>query len=485
MPANISYDHPSLVLGNIVNTKMLDLINKAGSLQGKIDLAREKMNSYVMMKRSLSMTINELTDMNVDVSDLKAKLKDLDASITTAATDYMNVRLESETGMQQFRMQLLELDAGTNAESPVDFSKTTIKHLPLASESLQLDAQYFSFGSNQEDDVIANVEKYIRESTGNLGARSDEMAKTASAQLGRQNQHHNLAGTLIITASCLHRNVSMLEPFALDVDKSVSAWNNQYADDRIDTDNPEKIKTSLDETESAGEQQYLPVLSGAAYGSGFVGMVHIVKTDSAESDVSEDMVVRLKEKLAIGGWLGNAAGSFGVDGGVMEEVKKMLSTQSISSHVSVIVMGAVPSIASSQLKSGVKRLLQPDADTISSTLKALQPSPDAPSTSIDAEADLAKAGNRLLNMQAANVQSVMRGLGDIDHGSNKVFDVNSLMTAFENYLQCIRDKDGSSGVPVKFYIKHITKKQLLELWHAKYYPSKSTDESSTTGKAST
>ena len=473
MPAIISYDHPSLVLGNIVDPRILDLINKAASLQSKIDLAREKMNSYVMMKRSLAMTINELTDMNVDVSDLKTKVKDLDASITTAATDYMNVRIESETSMQQFRLQLLDLESGSSAESPVDFSNSVIKRLPLASESMQLDVQYFSFGSNMEDDVIANVEKYVRESTGNLGSRSDDMAKAASAQLGRQKQNHNLAGTLIITASCLHRNVTLLEPCVLDIDKAIAAWNNSPvgSTDKINTGDLQEVNKQMEEGSGTQDEKYMSILSGAAYGSGFVGMVHIVKTDTADTGPSDEVITQLKQKLAIGGWLGDAAGGFGVDEGVLEDVKKMLSTQSVSSHVSAIVMGAVPSIASSQLKSGVKKLLQPDPDVVKSTLTVMESSPDSTTVSVDSMAGAARNGNRLLNMQSATMRNVLRGLGEIDHGSNKVLDVNSLMSAFENYIQCIRDKDGSAGIPVKFYIKHLTKKQLLEQWAAKYYPA--------------
>jgi hypothetical protein len=153
----------------------------------------------------------------------------------------------------------------------------------------------------------------------------------------------------------------------------------------------------------------------------------------------------------------------------MNEVKRMLSTQSVSAHVSVIVMGAVPSIASSQLKQGIKQLLQPDAEKMNGLLTTLSQSTTSGSETIDSGADNAKTGKRLLQLQNTTMQSVMRSLGDIDHGTNKVLDINSLMTAFENYLQAITARDGSAGVPIHFYVKHLSRRQLIQTWMEKYH----------------
>lgn len=467
MPSTIPFDHPSLVLGNVVNTQVLDLMKKAGGLQTKLDAAREKMNSLVMMKRSLAMTINELTDMNVDVTELKSAISNVDASITKAATDYMAVCIESQTGIQQYREQISALEPDNMMESPVDFTRSAIKRLPLSAESLQMDAQYFSFGSNLQDDTMASIEKYIRESTSNLGVQSGDLAKTATAQINRQRQNHNLAGTLIITASCTHRNVAIIEPFALDADKAIAVWNSIYTggSDKIDTGDPAILKEQVE----AANERSMTVLSGVVYGSGFIGMAHMLKTDITDSGPTDNITGQLQEKLKIGGWLENASGGFGIDTSVMNEVKRMLSTQSVSAHVSVIVMGAVPSIASSQLKQGVRQVLQPDAEKINGLLSTLSQSTANGSETIESGADNAKKGNRLLQLQTTSMQSVMRSLGDIDHGTNKVLDINSLMTAFENYLQAIREKEESTGVPVHFYLKNITRRQLIQTWMDKYH----------------
>ncbi|WP_205511922.1 hypothetical protein [Longitalea arenae] len=472
----IPFDHPSMVLGNVVNPRVLELIKKAGSLQAKLDAAREKMNSLVMMKRSLAMTINELTDMNVDVTELKNTITNVDASVTQAATDYMTVCIETQQGIQVYREQISALEPDEMLESPLDFSRSLIKQLPLSAESLQMDAQYFSFGSNLQDDTMASIEKYIKESTSNLGSQSGELAKSAAAQINRQRQNHNLAGTLIITASCRHRNVAIIEPLVLDIDKAITVWNNSKngAADTIDTSDPALLKQQAG-TSTGAAANSMTVLSGVVYGSGFIGMVHMLQSDATDSGPTETDTTRLQEKLTLGGWLENASGGFGIDASVMNEVKKMLSTQKVNAHISVIVMGAVPAISSSQVKLGLRQVLAPDAEKMNEYLSAL--SQDTAATdSVESGAEKAKMGNRLLQMQNGTMKTVIRSLGEIDQGSNKVLDINSLMNAFENYLLMIKEKE-SSGVPVHFYIKSISRQQLIQAWMEKYYPQKETPAS--------
>ncbi|WEK34342.1 MAG: hypothetical protein P0Y53_17795 [Candidatus Pseudobacter hemicellulosilyticus] len=472
MSSSIPYDHPSLVLGNIADSRVLQLLQQSAGFQAKTDAAREKMNSLIQMKRSLAMTINELTDLNVEVTDLKAKISELDTEITAAATGFMNTAMAGETGIQQLRTQLYELEPGDPLESPVDFSGSKITRLPLAAESLKLDVQYFSFGSNQEDDTMSSIEKYIRESTANLGARSGEVATTATAQLSRQRQNHQVSGTLIITASCTHRQVAMLEPCLLDTDKSMATWNRLFPQDAFPIHDPEAMKEQSGKTATAGAEAQLSILSGVVYGSAFVGMVHLLQKDLTDSGPTEEQALQLQERLRVGGWLENAAGGFGINNSVMQEVKQFLSTQSISSHVSLVVMGAIPSIASSQLKAGVRSLAKPDAGELEGMLSRLNPS--GSTESVNTGAETARAGNQLLEWQSTNIRSILQELGNIDHGSNQVLDVNSMMEAFENYLTVI-NQDDSTGMPIRFFLKTVSRQQLLQAWIDKYYPPKPTN----------
>jgi len=469
MPTSIPYDHPSLVLGNIVDTKVLDILNKIAKLQTKIDSSQDKLNSFIMMKRSIAMTMNELTDMNVDITDLKNRQPEIDKSITQSANDYLSSRIENESQIQQLREQLSELEISEGLESPVDFSLSVLKSLPLSSESLKLDSQYFSFGSNRQDDTMASIEKYVRDSTSNLGSKSDEITNTVSSQINQQVQNHSIAGTLIITASCTHSNIKMFEPLIIDPDKAISVWNsmNTNAKDKID---PETLKenVSITTTNQLNNSNSLSILTGASYGSSFIGMVHILNTDSNSSVPLDKMKSLINEKLKIGGWLENASGGFGIDESVLNDVKVMLSTQSVSSHVSVVVMGAIPSIASNQLKLGVSKLAELDPNLIS----VISSEGNESLETVNSDAERAKTGARILNIQNAKMQSLIKGLGKIDHGSNNVLDINSMMTAFENYLTAIKNKDASVGVPINFHLKKITKFQIEQMLQDKYYPQK-------------
>jgi activator of 2-hydroxyglutaryl-CoA dehydratase len=133
MPNSIPYNHPSLVLGNIIDTKVLDVLKQINSAQSTIDAAQEKMNSFIAMKRSLAMTINELLDMNVDTSSLETKLISINSSITQAADAYITKRIDNEATIQKLKEELTQLELSDTIESPIDYEKSTLIHKPLSS----------------------------------------------------------------------------------------------------------------------------------------------------------------------------------------------------------------------------------------------------------------------------------------------------------------------------------------------------------------
>jgi hypothetical protein len=321
MPNSISYNHPSLVLGNIIDAKVMAILKQIGSAQSTIDAAQEKMNSFIAMKRSLAMTINELLDMNVDTSDIEAKMASIDNSITVAANDYITKRIDDETTIQKLKEQLTQIELSDTVESPVDFKNSQLIHKPLASESLKLDAQYFSFDINMQSDALAKIESFIKESTSDLGSKSKEVAQKASSQIQQQYQQHNIAGTLIITASCTHKNVALIEPCVLDPDKTISVWNTVNKNSAIDVSEPQNLVQAKIATPTTTEQE-IRILTGAAYGSSFVGMVHILNSVESNDNVSDEMISKLNNRMRLGGWLSENTGGLGVSESVLDEVKK-------------------------------------------------------------------------------------------------------------------------------------------------------------------
>lgn len=471
MPSSIPFDHPSLVLGNIVDPFILNQMKKISGLQTKIDAAHDKLNSQIMLRRSLSMMVNELTELGVDVGDLTSKIKETDTTISEAATEYMNARLSNETGIQALREAIGAQEPSDTVESPVDFSKSKIIRLPLSSDSIKLDTQYFSHAGNDEG-TEAGIESYVKEATSNLGSKSGEVAKTVTQQISRQKKNHSLAGTLIITASCTHRHAALLEPLLLDIDKTIDIWNTINKDQNVlNISDLDAMQKCADQPPSTDEKT-LTLLSGVTYGSSFVGMVHILNQDKSSADNTTTVDPNLEEQLKIGRWLEDQAGGFGVNPDIMKNIQKLLSSQEIQAHVSLVCMGVIPSLSSNQVKMSLSTLAKPDPQQIAQSISAIGALAAADQHTLETGATESKAGMRMLKLQNSLVSSVLHELNTIDQGSNKVMDVNTLINAFEDYLSLIRQPDSNAGVPINFYLKNISRSQIARLWVQKYYPAK-------------
>ncbi|WCT14410.1 hypothetical protein [Mucilaginibacter jinjuensis] len=470
MPSSIPFDHPSLVLGNVIDPLILSTLKQIGGLQSKIDAAQDKLNSQIALRRSLNMTINEMLDMGINVSSLQEKVTELDDAIVTAATSYAGTRLANETQIQQLKEQLADIETDDGIESPLDFGASIIKDMPLASDSLKLDAQYFSYEGENPSGSMSAIENYIKEATNGLGNKaSADVVKTTSTQIGQQQKNHDLSGTLIITSSCTHKNAVMLSPCVIDVDKAVMVWNKLFPDDLLSTSDEDKLTAAV-KTDAADSTNHLSMLSGATYGSSFVGMVHILKQQPG-SDISlTDLAGSLQERLTIGNWLEDASGGYGIDQSFMDDIKNVLNTQKIMAHVTIVVMGTITSIRSNQLQTGLKAVTDLNPAKITSGMSAILDATTSEKRTVSQSADSAKLGAKLLAMQNSIIQNVLTGLNKADQSVNKVMDINTMMTAFEDYLNEVRK--GKSGVPISFYLKNITKQQLARLWLNKYYPEK-------------
>lgn len=458
MPNSIPYNHPSLVLGNIIDTKVLDVLKQINSAQSTIDAAQEKMNSFIAMKRSLAMTINELLDMNVDTSSLETKLISINSSITQAADAYITKRIDNEATIQKLKEELTQLELSDTIESPIDYEKSTLIHKPLSSESLKLDAQYFNFDINMQSDTFSKIESFIKESTSDLGSKAKDIAQKATSQIEQQHQQHNIAGTLIITASCTHKNVALIEPCILDTDKTVAAWNQINQDGIIDVSDPQNlVKLASETTASNGSE--INLLTGAAYGSSFVGMVHILDSLESNDNVSDEMMIKLNNKMRLGGWLAENTGGLGVSESVLDEVKKMLDTRKVNSHITLLTMGAVPSIASNKLKLGLDGLMKPSSSKYQN---------DDELTTIDSSASKSVRQRRAVERDNSKNKSILSELQKADSQTNQVLDINSLMAAFDNYLTSVKGNNGITGIPINFYTKKIGKQKVIDMWLNKY-----------------
>lgn len=467
---SIPYD-PALVLGNLVDDSLLRAILAVSTAAAPADSAQEALNSLILSKRSIDMTIQELTGMGIDPKDVIAASGKLGDDISKAAVLYANAAIKSQQDILKAKGARAAVPVSASMESPIDYNRTQIKQMPLSADSIKLDAQYFSNDENEQgaSSTVASIKDYVSASTSFLGtSRSFEAASSAQAQASSQYQNHDVAGTLVITAGCTHKDAVLLAPFVIDPDKAIRVWNALFPGDAISTDNPTKLVADVIRGKP-GSENFLRLISGATYGSSFVGMVHVLNTSTTRS--SQAMLATaasLQATMKAGGWFADVEGGFGVSESFSNDVKRMLSMQQISSHCSVITMGSIPSIKSNLVKVGVKEFSDFDPASMMGKLAALQNATAAEQDSVAAAAASARTGGQLTQMQATQVKSVMTGLGDIDDGQNKMLDINSLMTAFEDYVD--KALAGNIGVPINYYLKNLPKSALAHLWVSKYYP---------------
>lgn len=475
MPTSIPYA-PSLVLGSIVHPSTMDTLLAISSLMAPIDAKQETLNSFIAMKRSLDMTVQELINMGINAKDLLVRIEEVGKQIDASATDYAKTRVEQELKLQPLRARLRLVDS--DLESPVDYNRTQVEPYDLSDDTMSLDAQFFSFDRNDQDmdNKLSSVKSYVSASTSLLGADfSFQLANSAASQLSKQLQNHDIEGTLVITASCTHRKATMLTPLMLDVDKAIRVWNHMFpnAQDRIRTEAQDMLKIAAD----AGKpgEKTMNIISGASLGSSFVGMVHVLRREVTDSqEAMESRAMSMSKSLEISAAVAAFKGGFGLDKSSASDIKDMLSRLEINSHVTILTAGFIPTISANEVSLGVSQFARFDPQEMMTDLQKLNSFTASDQKSVSQSAQAARTRGQFVALKTATIEGVLSGLSKIDDGSNRMMDLKSLMTAFEDYVDAASgtNADVHIGVPVNYYLKPITRVQLAQMWVSKYYPGK-------------
>jgi hypothetical protein len=471
MPSSIPYD-PSLVLANIVSSDALKLVEQISALQAPVDAAQEHLNSLLSAKRSLQMTRTELINIGVRTDKVNKSIEALDGKIEEAASDYVEEKIDAEDKIQPLRATIRSVHV--DMESPVDYVKSQIKSMPLASDSVNMDVQYFSNDTNKEEASAhaGNIASYVSATMGTLGNNvAAQMSRAAASQVSDQTKKHSISGTLVISVTCTHKNASILAPFVINVDKGIKVWNHLFNDDKIiPTSTSAMLQIAKEEAEGKGDKRF-SIISGMTFGSSFVGMVHIL--NSSSTDVSEKMstvVSTIQSQLDFAAMMEHSSGGFGVNESMANSVKNLLSSQDINSHATMICMGVIPSIVANQVQIGVDKFATFDPKSSLEALSTIQNATVAQQETMKQSADAARTGAQMVTMKNAEMKAALSALAEIDDGNNKVIDINSMMTALEDYFK--KAADGNSGIPINYFLKDISKGMLAEAWVAKYYPGK-------------
>ena len=145
----------------------------------------------------------------------------------------------------------------------------------------------------------------------------------------------------------------------------------------------------------------------------------------------------------------------------------MLSNSELTSHCSLVTMGIIPTLKSNNVKTSISQL-KPDATEVMGQLAAIQGATDTDVESVTSESGKAKAGQQFISLNNSYITSVVSNLSEVDNNNNKVIDVNSLMTAFDDYVQ--KAQVGDSGVPINFFVRHLDKPLIAKAWLKKFSP---------------
>lgn len=469
MPSVIPFDS-SITLGNIVDPSKLEQLRRISELQAPIDNAEDEVNSLITLKRSLESTAQELTNMDIDPSELLTESNKVGEEIKHAAVEYAKLKLNGKKEIQKIKTETI---VSSSWESPIDFNRSEIKKLPLSSDSMNMNVQYFSYEQNSQKAKTqsSNIQKFISSEFKFLGNDfSDQASKVAASQVNSQYSRHDIAGTLVIAVSCTHKNAALLAPCVIDVDKAIQVWNEMYRDDMLKVDSPQNIISTAANAQTDKEKA-ITIVSGATYGSCFVGMVHILNTaETLSSERINSIAESIQSQCKAGKWFSNASGGFGINSQFAQNVKSLLSSQEITSNCTITTRGSIPSIKSNQVKMAVQQFSAFDGKSAMESIAALQNATATEKDTVDSSAEAARLGQQMVSLKNAQTTAVLTGLNEIDSGSNMIIDVNSMMTAFEDYIN--KALAGELGIPINYYLKAITKSQLAKMWVDKYFPDK-------------
>ena len=479
MPSVIPYD-PSIALGNIVDPAKLENLEKISEANAPIDVAENRMNELIAFKRSIDNTIQELGSMDINTDELYDESVEVGKQIEEAAVNYAKTKLEAKKNILELKSASM---VSSSWESPLDYNRTEIKKMPLSADSMNMNVQYFSLDQNSQNSKTQseNIQSFISSEFKFLGSDFAEQAsKAAASQLNSQYSRHDISGTLVIAASCTHKDAALLAPCVIDVDKAINVWNAMYSDDMIKTDSPANIMKIADEANTAGEKA-MTIVSGATYGSCFVGMVHILNSSvTMSSEEMNSISDKIQSQCKTASWFASMSGGFGLSSQFSNDIKNLFSTQNISSHCTITTRGSIPSIKANSVKMAVKEFADFDGESAMEKLAALQTATASDMDSMDKSAQSARTGQQMISMEIAKIQGVLMGLKEIDDGSNKILDINSMMDALDDYIA--KALEGQLGMPINYYLKPITKSQLAQMWVNKYFPNKFLKVSSAEGE---
>ena len=481
---SIPYDS-TLVLGNIIDTNRISALETTANLQKKVDAAEDKYTASLRNKLSLDMDMSETVRLGVFEDTNDETYKVMTEAVAAANTEVKNSLKEKVTARVAYQTALLQqlnnqpqTAFGSEPDSPIKWTSSKMEYLDLSSDTMDMNVQFFRNEENDQDSKshTQKVASFVQTTVSSIfgGAVGASASRSAQSSMNSQKESHNIESTLVIAVTATHKKAQQFTEIMWDADKLVAAWNAKKPGEKI-TLYGEGIKTMYTELMDQSEKKVgddLKLLAGRTFGSSFIGFVHFVKQTGTTSFQSmQTTAVAAQGQATYGNFFATVTGKFGMDSQYSNDIKSLLSTTSLQSHVAVTTMGIIPSIASQSMDTAVKQFTKFSPDELEGKLNTLAKGNQGTArTGMDMDAgaaDSIRAG-QINGAQKGTIEAVLTGVSSTDATTNQVMDTNSLMLALDDYVKIARDMEG--GVPVNFYVSSIDKKTVIKEWFKKYRP---------------
>jgi len=343
----------------------------------------------------------------------------------------------------------------------------------LSYDSLHFDVQYHR-NEESNDKSYSHSEQLSKTTNAFVRAGPASATFTASSNQSSSSHQgqsmHKIEGTIVLCAKATHRNADIIEPFIMDPVKAVTAWNYTYPEDKIDVDPVSIYKTALEDYKTdKSEKKALSIISGCSKGSSFVGMVHLLKTESTSStQTASSAASAVMATIEADIWVQSVSGHFGINDSTSNMAKSLNSSSDIECHATMECLGIIPDISESEIASTVMSL-DPDPSEIMEQLNAMSEASDSTvNDSITGQAGKAKRGNQFMKIKSDYLQNTVSALATKENANNKIIDMNSMLTSFTNYCNKAMEGNGC-GIPQSFYIKQLVKSDIAKLYIRKFY----------------
>lgn len=440
----------NLVLGGVASTGWMKIVDEIERVNRLVGQAEEQVDELTLIKQKMTMKLHELKSMGVDVSPVESKIEEVDKKLSSAAVSYLDTFLKSQEKLQSLNEEKSRIEAGEPlAGNSVCLLQGDVMSRPLFYDSLKMNSDYFSFASDSSGTVLTRLSNFVSQEV------NKDVALEATLQLNNYLHCSDYTGSLVITASCTHKHIHFFEKITYDPYEAADVWN------RLHT-GAEQITFPVVSVPAEDVGEPLTVIRGAAYGSGFVGMIHFFRSGSGNFDEHTFPIEQIREKLRLGSWLSAMSGELGVDKHILDDVRSLLVSNEIRSHISIVTDGVIP-----EIKSGEVRATLPDlTNAFSSLSEQLSDDDDSNSTPSSSSRDNLERIRRL-NAFNRSVSAILTTMSNRENEENNTFNLNTLLTAFDNYVKGLGDEH-CTGIPVRYYTCRITRNDILRTWMEKY-----------------